>query len=94
MTFEDWLKTERGISALTWPVTEPIYLRNRLWWAFTTGSENHLPTDPTDRLLARHEQASTTMRTALHEIMDHCGPDSHDQKIWQVAFNALNPPKT
>lgn len=39
MTFEQWLATDHGMACLDFPVSEELYLRNRLWWAFEAGKK-------------------------------------------------------
>jgi hypothetical protein len=35
--FPQWIKTKEGIDCMNWPISEPIYLNNRLFWAFDAG---------------------------------------------------------
>lgn len=35
--FPQWVKTEEGKTCLEWPISEPKYLYNRLFWAFDAG---------------------------------------------------------
>ena len=38
--FEEWLQTDAGQRCLSWPVTDPQFLHNRLWWAFNAGRDS------------------------------------------------------
>lgn len=35
--FPQWLETEGGKGCMSWPVSEPKHLQNRLFWAFDAG---------------------------------------------------------
>lgn len=35
--FPEWLQTQDGKSCMEWPISEPKYLQNRLFWAFDAG---------------------------------------------------------
>lgn len=37
--FGEWLKSVHGIECMLWPVTDPKYLENRLFWAFDAGRD-------------------------------------------------------
>lgn len=35
--FNEWIEGKDGISCMKWPISEPKYLKNRLFWAFDAG---------------------------------------------------------
>lgn len=35
--FPEWIQTKNGKSCMEWPISEPMYLQNRLFWAFDAG---------------------------------------------------------
>lgn len=35
--FNEWIKLEDGTKCMQWPISEPKYLQNRLFWAFDAG---------------------------------------------------------
>ena len=35
--FPEWIKSKDGEDCMQWPITEPKYLQNRLFWAFDAG---------------------------------------------------------
>lgn len=37
--FPEWIKSKSGVDCMQWPVTDPKYLHNRLFWAFDAGRD-------------------------------------------------------
>lgn len=37
--FNEWIKSEHGIECMQWPISDPKYLQNRLFWAFDAGRD-------------------------------------------------------
>jgi hypothetical protein len=38
LAWRQWIDSDEGKKCLAVPVTEEVYLYNRLWWAYTAGS--------------------------------------------------------
>jgi hypothetical protein len=55
MRFEEWVLTDNGRQCVKWPVTDEIFLRNRLWWAFQAGAESGAQEYPTDTSTVKSE---------------------------------------
>lgn len=70
MTFEEWIKSTDGIESMKFPVTDPVYLRNRLWYAFNAGVNDNAEVKRLQSTIDWYEGTLKTIKTENKHMAD------------------------
>jgi hypothetical protein len=82
--FGDWIKSQSGMECMQWPISDPKYLENRLFWAFDAGRDRiwnqYLKQKEELASLRQQLQEKDKEIKILSETMDHFNAELNKAK--------------